>query len=126
MAVIKAKQEEERLAQEEARKQKRREALKESAKAAAEATKFVRRDALRSKPRCGVELMHAARALQIDLIHQPELSFLSELALCVKLPAGWSIVPPPASGGPQKYRNAVSGVVTASHPIEGFAAGFRV
>jgi len=70
--------------------------------------------------------MHAARALGIDLIAQPELAFLAELALSLALPAGWVLVPPATRGGPPRYRNSVSGIVTTTHPLVSFAANFRV
>ena len=70
--------------------------------------------------------MHAARALRVNLVEQPELAFLAELALCVQLPAGWTLVPPPAAGGPLRYRHTISGIMSTTHPLEGFAASFRL
>ena len=52
----------------------------EAAATAERQTRALRRDALRARPRSGVELMHAARALHVDLIAQPALAFLAELA----------------------------------------------
>ena len=115
-----------RVAQEEERRRVRKEKLAASAASAEAPTKPARRAALRARPRCGVELMHAARALKIDLTAQPELGFLAELALCVALPAGWAQLPPLAAGGAPRYRNLVSGIVTTTHPIEAFAAEFRL
>lgn len=121
MAVLKAKQEEARQAAE----AKRREALTAAAMDAELETRAVRRDALRARPRCAVELMHAARALQIDLIAQPELAFLAELALCTALPAGWVLAPSATPGGAKRYKNLVSGLTSPTHPLKAYAATFR-
>ena len=119
MAVLK-------VAREEERRQKRKEVLSQSIAAAELPTRAVRRAALRSQPRCGVELMHAARALRIDLTLQPELAFLAELALCVALPAGWAPLSSVAANGLPRYRNLVSGTETTTHPLEAYACEFRV
>lgn len=119
MAVLK-------VAREEQRRQKRKEVLSQSIAAAELPTRAVRRAALRSQPRCGVELMHAARALRIDLTLQPELAFLAELALCVALPAGWAPLSSVAANGLPRYRNLVSGTETTTHPLEAYACEFRV
>lgn len=89
-------------------------------------SRALRRDALRSSPRCGVELMHAARALKIDLVAQPELAFLAEMALCINLPAGWVLVTQTATSGAVAYRNVISGTVTTTHPLEAFAQTFTL
>ena len=70
--------------------------------------------------------MHAARALKADLIAQPELVFLAHIALCFGLPAGWLLVTAPVAGGAPRYRNVVSGITTTTHPIEAYAATFRL
>lgn len=108
------------------RQKQRRELLAERAATAEGLSKALRRDALRARPRCGVELMHAAHALKLDLVAQPELSWIAELALLVALPTGWTLVPPPASGGAMRYRNAVSGTATTTHPLEAYAGRFRL
>ena len=120
-AVLKAKQDEARATAD----AERREKLTAAAIAAELQTRKMRRDALRTRPRCAVELMHAARALRIDLIAQPELAFLSELALTVGLPAGWVIVPPAAPGGAPRYKMVVSGLVSTTHPLEAYASLFK-
>ena len=122
MAALRAKQEE---ARKEAQARRREELIALAAVAEAR-TRGMRRDALRTRPRCGVELMHAARALKVDLIAQPELAFLAELALCLALPAGWVLVPPLAAGSAVRYKNVVSGTTTTTHPLEAFAATFRL
>ena len=97
----------------------------------AAATRNLRHEALRAHPRCAVEVMHAASALGIDLVQQPELAFLAELALCSPLPAGWSVSA--SAGGASagntqllSYRHEVSGVVSMTHPLVAFAQRFRL
>jgi len=90
-----------------------------AAAAAEKSSRALRWDALRACPRCGVELMHAARALRINLRAQPELAFLAELALCLPLPAGWEPIP-----GTSSYRNTITKVTVASHPLQLCAAAF--
>ena len=65
--------------------------------------------------------MHAARALRVDLRAQPELAFLAELALCLPLPAGWEAVP-----GTRSYRNTITRVTVATHPLKLWAAFFTI
>ena len=62
--------------------------------------------------------MHAARALRVDLRGRPELAFLAELALCLPLPAGWEPIPG------SSYRNSITKVTVASHPLQLCAAAF--
>ncbi|KAL1524924.1 hypothetical protein AB1Y20_019801 [Prymnesium parvum] len=88
---------------------------------AGQLTTKLRWDALRGFPLCAVDLMHAARALRIDLIKQPELVFMAELALCMELPAGWEF----RSGGKGalgSYRHTVSNVIIPIHPLAEYAA----
>ena len=66
--------------------------------------------------------MHAARALRVDLRARPELAFLAELALCLPLPAGWE--PIPGIPGGSSYRNSITKVTVASHPLQLCAAAF--
>jgi hypothetical protein len=137
VAVVEAERERHAAEKRAAARQARREQLAPEAAHAEAATRAVRAEALRMRPRCAVELMHAARALRIDLVAQPELAFLAELALCSSLPAGWELVPPaggaagaaPATGvgaASARYRHVVSGTVHLSHPLEAVAAQFRV
>ena len=90
-----------------------------AAAAAEQSSRALRWDALRACPRCAVELMHAARALRIDLRARPELAFLAELALCLPLPAGWEPIP-----GSSSYRNIITKVTVASHPLQLCAVAF--
>jgi hypothetical protein len=140
-AVVEAERERHAAEKRAAARQARREQLASEAAHAEAATRGVRAEALRLRPRCAVELMHAARALRLDLVAQPELAFLAELALCSALPAGWELVPQTggaagiapagavgaASGAaPVRYRHVVSGTVHSSHPLEAVATHFRV
>ena len=124
-AVVMAAREEAAAAVRKVALEARRAEIATEAAAAAAATRVVRREALRVRPRCAVELMHAARALRIDLIAQPELAFLAELALCSALPAGWELVHPTSTGVPVRYKHTISGVVQSMHPLEACAARFR-
>ena len=90
-----------------------------AAAAAEQSSRALRWDALRACPRCAVELMHAARTLRIDLRARPELAFLAELALCLPLPAGWEPIP-----GGSSYRNTITKVTVASHPLQLCAVAF--
>jgi hypothetical protein len=131
-AVVEAERERHAAEKRAAARQARREQLASEAAHAEAATRGVRAEALRLRPRCAVELMHAARALRLDLVAQPELAFLAELALCSALPAGWELVAPAGAVGaasgaaPVRYRHVVSGTVHSSHPLEAVAAHFRV
>ena len=69
--------------------------------------------------------MHSARALDINLLEQPHLAFVAELALCIELPAGWELVPG-EKGAPVNYRHVVSNVTTARHPLASYAASLSI
>ena len=53
---------------------------------------------------------------------QPELAFLAELALCTPLPAGWEAQRDAA--GKTSYRNTITNVTVAKHPLQLYAASF--
>ena len=125
-AALRTKQQEARERRQREAQQERRQAMLAAVAAAEQQTRGLRRDALRMRPRCCVELLHAARALHVDLVARPELAFLAELALCIELPAGWTLLPPHTAGAAPRYRHSVSGVVTDTHPLEAYAATFRM
>ena len=64
----------------------------------------------------------SARALGLDLTAQPELAFLAEMALCTPLPAGWEAQRD--AGGKTSYRNTITNVTVAKHPLQLYAASF--
>ena len=96
--------------------------------------------------------MHAARAVGVDLVARPDLSFLAELVLCLPLPSGWEVgyllclptttLPTLAAlfrirylpsttqviltGGSAAplYRNTISNLSSSSHPLVAYAETF--
>ena len=105
---------------------KQREVRRKECKAAAAEAELrsrpLRWAALRAAPICCVELVYAARALGVDLREQPELAFLAEMALCTPLPAGWEAQRDAA--GKTSYRNTITNVTVAKHPLQLYAASF--
>ena len=111
-----------RIAEEAKQRAARREARKAAAAEAELRSRPLRWAALRASPLCCVELVYAARALGIDLREQPELVFLAEMALCTPLPAGWEARRD--AGGKTSYRNTITNVTVAEHPMQIYAASF--
>jgi hypothetical protein len=88
----------------------------------------VRKASLALRPRSLPEILVAARMLHVDLVVQPQLVWLVDLALsCDYLPAAWEVVPPELmaslSTGREKQSDAMASVIKGMGDDEQLHAG---